>query len=72
MMLFSWAIMTTCESTDASPMLVSPYELDVPGVVVVACFGGILFAMFYRDRGSEYMTKPCGKCHGGLLNGLGM
>ena len=72
MTLFSWAIVTTYESTDASPMLVLSCELDVPGVVVVACFSGILFAIFYRDRGSKCIIKPYGKCHGGLLNGLGI
>ena len=72
MTLFSWAIVTTCESTNASPMLVSPCELDVPGMVVMAYFGGILFTMFYCDRGSKCVIKPYGKCHGGLLNGLGM
>ena len=72
MTLFSWAIVTTYESTNVSPMLVSSCKLDVPGIVVMACFGGILFAIFYRNLGSKCVTKPCGKCHGGLLNGLGM
>ena len=72
MTLFSWAIVTTYESTDVSPILVSPCELDVLGIVIMAYFGGILFAIFYYDRSSEYMTKPYGKCHSGLLNGLGI
>ena len=43
MTLFSWAIVTIYESTDASPILVSSYKLDILGVVVVAAyFGGIL------------------------------
>ena len=65
-------MVTTYESTNASPMLVSFCELNVPGVVIMAYFGSILFTIFYHDRGSEYMTKPYGKCHGGLLNGLGI
>ena len=73
MTLFSWAMVTTYESTNASPMLVSSCELDVPGIVVImAYFGGILLAMFYRNLGSECVTKPYGKCHGRLLNRLGI
>ena len=60
MTLFSWAIVTTCESTDASPMLVLSCELDVPGVVIMAYFSGILFAVFYRDLGSKYMISLVG------------
>ena len=60
MTLFSWAIVTTYESTDASPMLVLSCELDVPGVVIMACFGGILFTIFYRDLGSECVTSLMG------------
>ena len=48
----------TCESTNASPILVLSRELNVPGVVIMAYFGGILFTIFYRDQGSKYMTKP--------------
>ena len=72
MMLFNWAIVTIYESTDVSPMLVLSCELDVLGIVVMACFGGILLAIFYRDLGSKCIIKPYGKCHGGLLNGLGI
>ena len=51
--------MTTYKSTDALPILVSPCELDVLGVVVIAaCFGGILSAVFYCNRSSKYITKP--------------
>ena len=53
-------------------MLVLSCKLNVPGVVIMAYFGGILFTIFYRDLGSKYMTKPYGKYHGGLLNGLGI
>ena len=35
--------MTTCESTDDSPMLVSPCELEALSVVVAA-FSGILLS----------------------------
>jgi hypothetical protein len=49
-------MVTTHESSDASPMLVSPCELDVPGVVIAA-FGGILTAIFYCNLGSKYITK---------------
>ena len=46
MTLFSWAIVTTYESTNASPMLVSSCELNILGMVVIAAyFGGILFAI---------------------------
>ena len=73
MILFSWAMVTTYESTDALPMLVSSCKLDVPGVVVImACFGGILSVIFYHNLGSKYIIKPYGKCHSGLLNGLGI
>ena len=59
MIFFSWAIVTTCESTDALPILVSPYELDVPGVVVVMAFGGILLILsFYCNYSSKYIIKP--------------
>ena len=72
MTLFSWAMVTTCESTNASPMLVLSCELNVLGIVVMACFSGILSIIFYRDLGSKCVTKPYGKYHGGLLNGLGI
>ena len=66
-------MVTMSESAVISAILVSPCELNIPGVVVVtAYFGGILLAIFYRNLGSECVMKPCGKCHGGLLNGLGM
>ena len=57
MILFSWAIVTTHESSNASPMLVSPYKLDILGIVIAA-FGGIIIAIFYHNWGSKYMTKP--------------
>ena len=72
MTLFSWAIVTTYESTDASPMLVLPCELNIPGVVIIAYFSSILFAIFYHNLSSKCITKPYRKCHGGLLNGLGI
>ena len=53
-------------------MLVSSRELNIPGIVIMAYFGGILFTIFYCDCGSEYITKPYGKYHGRLLNGLGI
>ena len=49
--------MTTHESSNASPMLVSLCELDVLGIVITA-FSGILLTIFYRNLGSEYITKP--------------
>ena len=49
--------MTTHESSDTSPMLVSSCELDVPGIVIMA-FGGILLTIFYYNLGSEYIIKP--------------
>ena len=58
MILFSWAIVTTRESSDTSPMLVSPCELDVPGVVIMAYFSDILLAIFYYNLGSECIIKP--------------
>ena len=53
-------------------MLVLSCELDVPGVVVVAYFSGILFAVFYRNLSSKCVIKPYGKYHGRLLNRLGI
>ena len=53
-------MVTTCESTDASPMLVLFYKLNVPGVAVMAYFGGILLIIFYRDLGSECVTSLMG------------
>ena len=37
--------MTICESTNGSPMLVSPSEPDDPGVVLAAAFSGILLML---------------------------
>ena len=51
-------MVTTHESSNASPMLVSPCELNVPGVVVIVAFSGILLIISYRNCGSEYITKP--------------
>ena len=69
----SWAIVTTYESTNASPILVLSCELDVLGIVVItACFGGMLLALFYHNLGSKYIIKPYGKYHGRLVNGLGI
>ena len=65
-------MVTTCESTDASPMLVLFCELDVPDVVIMAYFGGILLTISYHNLSSEYITKPYGKYHSGLLNRLGI
>ena len=72
MTLFSWAIVTIYESTNASPMLVLPCELNVPGVVIMAYFSGILFTIFYHNCGSKCVTKPYRKYHSRLLNGLGI
>ena len=60
MTLFSWAIVTTCESTDASPMLVLSCELDVLGIVIMTYFSGILFAVSYYNLGSKYITSLIG------------
>ena len=72
MTLFSWAMVTTCESTNASPILVLSCELDVPGIIIVTYFGGMLLVIFYCNLGSECVTKPYGKCHSRLLNRLGI
>ena len=65
--------MTTYESTNASPMLVSSCELNILGIVVImAYFGGILLAIFYYNLSSKYITKPYRKYYGGLLNRLGI
>jgi hypothetical protein len=56
-------------------MLVSSPDLDVIAAVndvVVYAFGGILFDFFYRNRSSNYITKPYRKYYDRLVNGLGM
>ena len=40
--------------------------------VVTGAFGGILFNFLYRNYGSDYITKPCRKYYGGLINRLGI
>ena len=60
-----------------SAILVSPLGLDSKVVtavngVVTGTFGGILFNFFYRNLGSNYITKPYRKYYGGFLNRLGM
>jgi hypothetical protein len=56
-------------------MLVSLSNLDiitaVDGVVVCA-FGGILFNFLYRNRSSNYVTKPCRKYYNRPINELGI
>jgi len=56
-------------------MLVSPLNPKVVAAVdsvVVAYLGGILFNFLYYNLSSEYITKPCRKYYGGLINGLGI
>jgi hypothetical protein len=64
---------TTYES--ASAMLVSSPDLNivaaVDGVMVYA-FGSILFDFLYRNRSSDYITKPCRKYYGRPVNKLGI
>ena len=46
MILFSWPIVTTHESSNTSLMLVSSCELNVLGVIVIAAyFGGMLLTI---------------------------
>jgi hypothetical protein len=40
--------------------------------VVTSTFSGILFDFFYRNRSSNYITKPYRKYYGGLVNRLGI
>ena len=65
-------MVTMSESAVVSAILVSSCELDAPIVVTAAYFSGILLIIFYRNLGSECVTKPYRRCYGGLLNGLGM
>ena len=60
MTLFSWAMVTTYESTNASPMLVLSCELDVPGVVIMAYFSSILLIIFYCNLGSKCVISLMG------------
>jgi hypothetical protein len=58
MTLLNWPMVTISESAVVSAMLVSSCELNAPGVVVTAYFGGMLLIMFYHNLSSEYVTKP--------------
>jgi hypothetical protein len=56
-------------------MLVSLPNLDVVATVdgvVVCTFGGILFNFLYRNRGSNYITKPYRKYYDRPVNKLGI
>jgi hypothetical protein len=56
-------------------MLVSLPNLNVIAAVdgvVVCAFGGILFDFLYRNRGSNYVTKPYRKYYGRPVNKLGI
>jgi len=54
---------------------VLPPDLKVVAAVdgvVVAAFGGILFNLLNRNRGSNCITEPYRKYYGRLINGLGV
>jgi len=56
-------------------ILVLPLVLKVVAAVnsvISGAFGSILFNFFYRNRGSNYITEPCRKYYGRLVNGLGI
>ena len=56
-------------------MLVSLPNLNVVAAVdsvVVCAFSGILFDFLYRNRSSDYITKPCRKYYGRPINKLGI
>jgi hypothetical protein len=56
-------------------MLVSLPNLNIVAAVdgvVVCAFGGILFNFLYRNRGSNYITKPYRKYYSGPVNELGI
>ena len=40
--------------------------------VITGAFSGILFNFFYRNLGSNYVTKPYREYYGRFLNGLGI
>ena len=67
--------MTTCESLSyilVSPLDPKPKVITAVDGVVTASLGSILFDFFYRNRGSKYITEPCRKYYGRLVNGLGI
>src|ERR1700733_4206996 len=66
---------TTYKSISA--ILVSLLDPDFKVVaaidsVITSAFSSILFNFFYYNLGSNYITKPCRKYYGKLLNGLGI
>ena len=72
MIFFSQAIVTTHESSNTSPILVSLCKLNIPGIVVVMAFSGILLYYSYHNRGSEYMMKPYREYYSRLILRLGI
>ena len=40
--------------------------------VVTSAFGSMLFNFLYYNYGSKYITKPCRRHYGRLVNGLGI
>ena len=53
-------------------MLLSPYKLDVLGIIVITPFSGILLLYIYYDYSSEYIIKPYRKYYSGLIIGPGI
>ena len=56
-------------------MLVSLPDLNIVAAVdgvMVCAFSGILFDFLYRNRGSNYITKPYRKYYSGPVNKLGI
>ena len=56
-------------------MLVSllvPKVVATVDSVITGAFGGMLFNFFYRNYSSKYITEPCRKYYGRLINRLGI
>ena len=49
-----------------------PKVITAVNSVVTSAFGGMLFNFFYRNCGSNCITRPYRKYYGGLVNGLGI
>jgi len=50
--------------------LPNPKVVAAVNGVVAATFSSILFNFFYYNLGSKYITKPCRKYYGKLINRL--
>ena len=55
-----------------SPLNPNPKVVTAVNGVITSAFSGIVFNFFYRNRSSNYVTKPYRKYYGGFLNRLGI